>query len=96
METQGIKWSVNHAKIADCGSFQTDEGEAMAWAKMAYFGGIASLRITLDDLQKVAPHKGKIVSASGRLHYEIKKGTGKETVAFMIDEIKPIPGKQAG
>ena len=94
MDTQGIIWSVNQAKILDCGTFQTEDGEAMAWAKMGYFGGLASLKITPDDLQKVAPHKGKTVSASGSLHYEIKKGTGKETVAFMIDELKPVSGKQ--
>jgi hypothetical protein len=93
METQGIKWSVNQAKIEDCGSFQTDEGEPMAWAKMGFFGGLASLKITPDDLQKVTPHKGKIVSITGRLRYEVKKGTGKETVAFLIDEIKPAAGK---
>ena len=90
MDTQGIKWSVNHAKILDCGTFQTEDGEAMAWAKMGYFGGLASLKITPDDLQKVAPHKGKVVSLTGQLRYEIKKGTGKETIAFFIDEIKPV------
>ena len=90
MDAQGIKWNVDQAMIEDCGSFQTDEGEPMAWAKMAYFGGMASLRITPDDLQKVAPHKGKMVSAKGRLHYEVKKGNGKETIAFYIDELKPL------
>lgn len=93
MNTQGIKWSVSQAMIEDCGSFQTDEGEAMAYAKMAYFGGMVSLKITPDDLRKVEPHKGKIVSANGLLHYEVKKGTGKETVRFTIDEIKPVVGK---
>ncbi len=44
MDTQGIIWSVNQAKILDCGTFQTEDGEAMAWAKMGYFGGLASLK----------------------------------------------------
>ncbi len=93
MNTEGIKWSVDQARIEDCGTFQTDEGEAMAWAKMGYFGGLASLKISPDDLKKVMPHKGKMVSVSGVLHYEVKKGTGKETIQFFIDEVKPLVGK---
>ena len=88
METQGIKWNVNQAMIEDCGTFQTEEGEPMAWAKAAYFGGIVSLKITPDDLTKIVPFKGKMVTISGQLHYEVKKGTGKETIRFGITEIK--------
>jgi hypothetical protein len=89
----GIKWTMDQAKIEDCGVFQTDEGEPMAWAKAAYFGGMVSLKITVEDLERVRPHKGKMVSMSGNLHYEVKKGTGKESVQFHIGEIKSLQGK---
>jgi hypothetical protein len=93
MDTHGINWNVEQAIISDCGSFQNEEtGEPMAWAKMEYFGGKVSLNITPDDLLKVAPYKGKMVKATGKLSYEIKKNTGKETIRFSIDEIKPLAG----
>lgn len=93
MDKHGINWNTQEAMISDCGAFQTDEGEPMAYAKMEYFGGKISLNITPDDLQKVAPHKGKMVTCAGKLSYEVKKGTGKETIRFSIDEIKPLASK---
>jgi len=77
--------------IMDCGTFQNEEtGEPLAYAKMGFFGGNASLNITPDDLHKIAPHKGRMVSIGGHLHYEIKKGSGKESIRFQISDIKPL------
>ncbi|QBG46545.1 hypothetical protein EGM51_03720 [Verrucomicrobia bacterium S94] len=88
----GIQWHIGESQIADCGSMQNEEaGELIAWAKMAYFGGMASLKITPDDLSKIVPHKGKMVSLSGSLEYEIKK-SGHEKIKFALGEIKPLKG----
>jgi hypothetical protein len=87
----GIKWLCEQGLVQDCGTFQDEETkEAKAWAKLAYFGGLVSLTISPDDLRKIAPHKGKMVSCSGRLEHEVKKGTGKESIRFCIDEIKAL------
>jgi len=90
MKTIGMKWTVDEAKIEDCGTFQTDEGEAMAYAKLAYFGGMISLKVTPHDMRKIEPHKGKIVSVSGGLRYEVKKGSGKEMIRFSVNEVKVV------
>lgn len=85
----GITWHVDHARIEDCGAFQTEEGEPMAYAKVATFGGLFPLSVSPDDLTKIAPHKGKMVKMSGRMTYEVKKGTGKEAIKFYVGEIVP-------
>ncbi|MGE4489882.1 MAG: hypothetical protein AB7E95_10110 [Kiritimatiellales bacterium] len=88
---EGIIWMCNQGLVQDCGSFQdSDTGEVKAWAKLAYFGGLASLTISPEDLKKIAPFKGKMVSCSGRLEHEIKKGSGKESTRFCVDEVKAI------
>jgi hypothetical protein len=88
---EGLVWSCNNAMVQDCGTFQDeDTKEAKAWAKLAYFGGLASLTISPEDLRKLAPHKGKMVACSGRLEHEVKKGSGKEVTRFCVDEVKPL------
>ena len=86
---KGLEWFVNEAEVTDCGTFQQkDSNETVAWAKMAYFGGMVSLKITPEDLRKVAPFKGKMVSMSGRQTHEVKKGTGIEKSTFYVDDLK--------
>lgn len=96
MNNHGINWSCDQAVVSDFGTFKNEEtGEPMAWAKLEYFGGKISLNITPEDLEKVAPHKGKMVKVSGSLSYEVKKGSGKETIRFAVDEIKPLSSSKA-
>lgn len=76
----GIQYIVPEAIIMDCGSFQSESGEPIAFAKMGWMGGNASLNISPSDLSRVLPFKGKMVTVSGGLTYEIKKG-GRESAA---------------
>jgi len=85
----GIQYTVEEAIIMDCGSFQSEAGEPIAYAKMGWMGGNASLNISPSDLSKVMPYKGKMVTISGGLTYEIKKG-GRETIRFSLDKIEPL------
>lgn len=89
VKTDGLYWGAERARLDECEAFQTKEGEAMAYAKLAVFGGKISLKIGPEDLPKLVPHKGKIITISGELQYEIKKGTGAETVKFLVGEIIP-------
>ena len=84
----GIRWNCDMAEITEFGSFQAEDGEPMAYAKFTTWGGKISLSVSPDDLSKLAPHKGKRVSISGRLDYEIKK-SGKEAVKFYVGEVVP-------
>lgn len=90
MNKLGLNWNKDGAIIADCGTFQNDEGEPVAWAKLAFMGGMASLKITPDDLKRLSPLKGKEVNINGTFTYEIKKGSGKETMSFYVDQVTPV------
>jgi hypothetical protein len=90
MEEEGMGWYCKRAKVQDCGVFQSEDGEPMAYAKVAMFGGLFSLTVTPDDMRKLEPHKGKFVSISGSQTYEIKKKSGNEVIKFYLGEITPL------
>ena len=91
MNELGLNWNKQGAIIADCGTFQNEEsGEPVAWAKLAFMGGMCSLKVTPDELKKIVPFKGKEVNISGTFTYEIKKGTGKESMTFYVGSIAAV------
>ncbi|QQE12315.1 hypothetical protein JD969_02240 [Planctomycetota bacterium] len=69
---EGLKLSVDAAKVLDCNSFQTEDGEAMAYVKLAYFGGITTILVDPMTVEKFMQHKDKMVKAEGALWVEQK------------------------
>ena len=85
-EPEGMKWSVEQAKVMSADFFQTDEGEPMAYVKLAYFGGYTTIMCSVEDSKKFKPHTGKMVSCGGALWVEPKKNGAK--ITFEIGYIR--------
>ena len=88
MDFEGLKWTCKQAVVKGCDSFQTDEGEHMAYIKLAFFGGLSTIMIDHNQIHKFKSHLGKVVSCGGDLMIEIKK-TGTKA-SFGIDFVEPV------
>ncbi len=93
MEMNGLKWSVDQALVVDVNSFQSNDGETLAYVKLEYWGGSQTIMMDPVEAEQFRKLTGKMVKAGGSLAVEVKKGTGQQKVKFGIAVVEELKKK---
>ena len=86
----GLVWSIKQGKVIDVRRYTLKSGQPVADVKIAYFGGLTSIRVSDAEAKKFEDLKGKNISADGLLYVERSSFDGSDTNMFEIANIKAI------
>ena len=87
-QVEGLHWGVNLARVREVNSFQSEDGRPIAYVKLEWFGGAATILCEPEDAERFRRYERKFVKVAGPLQYDPAKRKATFGIATLT-EVQP-------